>query len=231
MKKKTYTSYYVKDQLNIDKTLIEFRYKTEKPYYKGTSCLEMGPADGVMTQFLKNHFKVLHIVDSDKTLLNIIPDYENITKFHSWFEEFSPPQKYDTIIMEHIMEHIAEPKNVLSRVYGWLNDNGVIIAGVPNAKSIHRLVAVKMGLLDSEYQLNKRDLSQGHERVYDSEKFENEFISSKFKILNKGGVFFKPVSNQQIEETWSKEMINAFYEVGKDFQENAADIFIVATKQ
>ena len=42
-----------------------------------------------------------------------------------------------------------------------------------------------------------------------------------------GGVFFKPLSNGQIQENWTEEMIQGFFELGKDFPEYAADIYAV----
>lgn len=230
MENTNYTDYYLNKQLDFDKTLIKYRYETNKQFFKGSICLEMGPADGVMTKYLINDFSHLDIIDSDIELLNTIPHYGNIKKIHSWFEDFNPSQQYDTIIMEHIIEHIINPKEILLKVYNWLKPDGVLIAGVPNAKSIHRLVAVKMGLLNSEFELNDRDKSQGHQRVYDILSFSNEFLNCGFKILQKGGVFFKPLSNFQIDSQWSSEMIEGFYKLGKDFPDNAADIFIVANK-
>lgn len=230
MENKTYTDFYLNKQLNIDKMLIKYRYQSEKNFFKGQSCLEMGPADGIMTEELVNDFKIIHIVDGDKKLLDTIKDFDNLTKFHSWFENFEPTQKYDTIIMEHILEHVSDPENILKKVKQWLSNDGIIIAGVPNAKSMHRLAAVKMGLLKTEYELNPRDISQGHQRVYDINSFQKEFISLGFKIIHKGGVFMKFLANSQIEETFDESMINAFYELGFDFPENTADIFIVATK-
>lgn len=230
MKNNTYTDFYLNKQLNIDKKLIKFRYQSEKKFFKGTSCLEMGPADGIMTEELVNDFRTIHIVDGDKELLDTIKDYSNLTKFHSWFENFEPPQKYDTIIMEHILEHVSDPESILKKVKPWLSDDGVLIAGVPNAKSMHRLAAVKMGLLKTEYELNPRDFSQGHQRVYDIIAFQKEFTSLGFKIVHKGGIFMKFLANSQIEAVFDESMINAFYELSFDFPENTADIFIVATK-
>jgi len=106
----------------------------------------------------------------------------------------------------------------------------VLIVGVPNAKSFHRLAAVKMGLLKSEYELNNRDIELGHYRVYDILMLQNELINAGYKICYKGGVFFKPLSNKQIQDNWNAEMIEAFYELGKDFQENTAEIFVVVKK-
>lgn len=230
MENKNFTDYYVNNQLEFDKTLIKYRYKTNKAFFKGQTCLELGPADGVMTKLLVDDFKHVDVVDGDNELLTLIPDYENINKYHSWFEEFVPSRQYDTIIMEHIIEHIANPNEVLNRVYEWLKPDGVLIAGVPNAKSFHRLAAVKMGLLETEYELNARDKTQGHHRVYDLSSFSKEFLDCNFKIVHSGGIFFKPLSNSQIDSQWSSEMIEGFYQLGKDFPDNCADIYVVCTK-
>ena len=111
-KNRTHSDYYLNKQLNIDKTLIRYRFDYERQFFKGESCLEMGPADGVMTKKLSNVFETLHVVDGDKKLLNVIENKKNIVKFHSWFENFTPPTSYDTIIMEHILEHVDKPKEI-----------------------------------------------------------------------------------------------------------------------
>ena len=57
--------------------------------------------------------------------------------------------------MEHILEHVDNPIDIMIRAKEWLSDNGVMILGVPNALSIHRLVAVKMGLLKAPNELKR----------------------------------------------------------------------------
>ena len=224
------SSWYFDQQLPFDKKLIKFRYLSIKPHFEGTSLLEMGPAEGVMTQLLCKDFKEIHVVDGSKHLLDLIPQISNVTRFHSFFEEFVPPIKYNTIIMEHVLEHIEYPQRVLSRVKTWLrNKNSKLIVGVPNAKSIHRMVAVKMGLLSSEYELNERDKSLGHYRVYDMATLKEQIEAAGFKVVYEGGVFLKPLSNKQIEDGWTEEMIMGFFELGKDFIDHSAEIFIVAT--
>ena len=46
--------------------------------------------------------------------------------------------------------------------------------GVPNGHSIHRLVAVKMGLLKDPCELNQRDKSLGHRRIYTPETLRKD---------------------------------------------------------
>lgn len=222
------SKFYIEEQLDFDKRLIRYRYKSIKKYFNGNIALEMGPAEGVMTQWLVNDFSQIDLLDGSQKLLDIIPHYSNIKKICSLFENFVPTQKYDTIIMEHILEHIEDPTSVLKRVKVWLSKGGRIIIGVPNAKSFHRLAAVKMGLLNSEYSLNSRDHALGHKRVYDLKTLKEHVISSGLNIIYSGGVFLKPLSNGQIEKNWTPQMMDGFYELGKQFPNNTAEIYVIA---
>ena len=223
-------SFYSKSFLGFDYKLADYGFRTLKPYFKGTKALELGPASGYMTKQLVQVFETLDAVEGSKDLLDQIPDFKNLKKYHAFFEEFETSETYDTIIMSHVLEHIADPLFVLKRIYQWLKKNGVFIIAVPNAKSIHRLVAVEMGLLKSEFELNSRDHELGHYRVYDLPLLKEHVAKAGFSIVDSGGYFLKPLSNGQIEKNWTEEMIEGFYKVGKHFQNNTAEIFVVCKK-
>ncbi|MEW6600581.1 MAG: class I SAM-dependent methyltransferase [Nitrospirota bacterium] len=223
----TASDWYLQEQLDFDKRLIGFRYNTLKPFILGPEGLELGPAEGQMTQFLVLDFERLTVIEGASSLLARIPDFPNIIKVHSLFEDFTPDHLFNTIIMEHILEHVDQPVELLRRVKQWLAPKGRMLLGVPNGQSIHRLVAVKMGLLKNPYELNQRDLAQGHRRVYTPETFRRDIERAGINIVEMGGVFFKPLSNQQIQDHWTEDMIQGFFELGKDFQQYAADIFAV----
>jgi len=223
------SNWYLKEQLDFDKRLIRFRYETIKPKLVGSRALELGCAEGEMTQFLINDFEQLTIVEGSAELLIQIPEHANLIKVHAMFEEFQPDQPFDSIVLEHVLEHVADPVGLLSRAGKWLAPNGRLFVGVPNGNSIHRLVAVKMGLLDNPCQLNSRDHALGHRRVYTPETFRIDIEKSGLKVLEIGGVYFKPLSNGQIQEHWTEEMIRGFYELGKDFPAFAAEIYAVCT--
>lgn len=223
-------NWYLSEELNFDKKLIFYRYKAAKEYIKGPCGLELGSGSGEMTKYLVSEFKHLTSVDGSKELINAIPYYENHTKVHSFFENFKPNKKYNTIIMEHILEHVDNPVEILNLAKEWLEEDGVILLGVPNALSFHRLAAVKMGLLTSPYELNERDYQVGHQRVYSMETLLNEIKQAELKVEKISGIFFKPLSNGQIEKNWTEEMIKGFYELGKDFPNNCAEIYAICRK-
>ena len=223
------SDWYIKEQLDFDKRLIRFRYETLRPHLIGPHGLELGPAEGEMTRFLVNEFKSLTVVEGAADLLKQIPERGSLIKVHSLFEEFEPEQRFNTIILEHILEHVDDPVSLLKRVRGWLAPDGKLLLGVPNGNSIHRLAAVKMGLLDYPCQLNARDHALGHRRVYTPETFRKDIEVAGIVVETIGGVYFKPLSNQQMQDHWNEALIQGFYELGKDFPDIAAEIYAVCT--
>lgn len=224
-------SFYTQSYLGLDYQLADYSYQTLKPFFKGSVALEMGPAVGHMTKKLVNDFATLHLIEGSEALLKSIPDYPNVTKYHSLFEEFTNSIQYDTIIMGHVLEHIEQPVPLLKRIHSWLKPDGIFLVAVPNAKSIHRTVAVEMGLLSNEYELNARDHELGHFRVYDTELLLAHLAEAGFSIQQSGGYFLKPLSNGQIEKNWTPEMIQGFYKAGKHFPTLCAEIYAVCSKK
>lgn len=224
------SNFYADSFLNFDYSLADYGFKTLQPFFKGKTALEVGPASGYMTKYLVKEFETLDLVEGSEELLNQIPDYPNVSKNHAMIEEFEPTKKYDTIIMSHVLEHVHDPVAILQRIRTWLKDDGVFLVAVPNAKSIHRMVAVQMGLLKNEYELNERDHSLGHYRVYDTANLKKDVLAAGYSIIEAGGYYLKPLTNGQIEKNWTPEMIEGFYNVGKFFPENCAEIFIICSK-
>jgi 2-polyprenyl-3-methyl-5-hydroxy-6-metoxy-1,4-benzoquinol methylase len=223
------SQWYLAEQLPFDKQLIRLNHGTLRPFFRGTSCLEIGPADGTMTPLLLGEFALVDVVDGSQRLLDTIPRAANLRKFCCLFEMFEPDRRYDTILMSHILEHMEHPVELLRRVRDWMHPESILIVSVPNATSLHRLAGVKMGMLRSEYELNDRDRALGHFRVYDLDRLSKDLQSANFTVRQTGGVFLKPVSQGQIDASWDAAMIQAYFELGKEFPRNAAEIYATAS--
>lgn len=221
------SSFYEHGYIGIDYKMAAFNYQSLKPFFKGKVALEIGPAAGFMTQFLINDFEKITVVEPSTDLLNKIPDRGNLYKHNCLIEDFHPDQKYDTIIMCHVLEHIYDPVSVLKKLRTLMHESSMLLISVPNSKSLHRLASVKMGLLVSEYALNQRDHELGHYRVYDRELLNSHIHSAGFEIVENGGIFLKPLSNAQIESSWNESMIDAFYQISNQFSDYCAEIFSV----
>lgn len=198
---------------------------------KHTSVIEFGLGDGVFTAMLCEHFERVTAVDAAQTTVDILAGrltYENVIFAQSYIEEFESSDKYDVIVMSHILEHLKDPVLALKKVKGLMHKDTILYISVPNANSLHRLVAVKMGLLDTPDTLNERDIELGHQIVFYPSNFKEVVLGAGLKVDKFGGVMIKPLANSQISNDWNRQMIEGFIALGDDLPELCGDIFIVA---
>jgi hypothetical protein len=57
---------------------------------------------------------------------------------------------------------------------------------------------------------------------------KTDFSNAGLSIHASGGYWIKPVSNAQIEQSWTPEMLHAFMLLGERYPDIAAEIYVVA---
>jgi 2-polyprenyl-3-methyl-5-hydroxy-6-metoxy-1,4-benzoquinol methylase len=209
---------------------VEYCAQVFSRFWTGRRCLEMGPAEGIMTAHLDRAFRDLTLVEGAEAFCGELRErYPAATVVRSLFEDFVPTAPFDTIVLGHVLEHVENPVQVLRRAGSWLAPGGVICGAVPNANSLHRQAAVMLEILEAVDSLNPTDLHHGHRRVYDPETLREDFLAAGLRLRHTGGYWIKPLSNRQMEEAWTPEMIQAFMEMGERYPDIAAEIYIIAS--
>lgn len=233
-----------KEQLGLERIATEMKGYAKGPnvnstlysasifakYFIPGSILELGPAEGVMTKFLvSNGYHDITVIESSVHFCDeLSKNFPQIKVVNTLFEEYKTKQKYNNIILGHVLEHVIDPVYILTCARKWLSSNGRIFVAVPNAYSLHRKVGVIMGLLKEEHELNKMDVDHGHRRVYDIKSLHADFVSANLKVSYSGSYWIKPLTNKQIEDSWSEELLNAYMVLGEYYPEIAAEIYIIA---
>jgi 2-polyprenyl-3-methyl-5-hydroxy-6-metoxy-1,4-benzoquinol methylase len=209
---------------------VDYSYRVFRRHFVTGSCLELGPAEGLMTQHLFDDFGDLTVVDASRQFcVSLRERFPSATVVESLFETFVPDRTFDNIVLGHVLEHVLDPVAILTSVRGWISPTGRLFAAVPNAQSIHRQIAVVMGLLETASTLNETDARMGHRRVYSPDALQRDVRAARFNVETHGGYWLKPVSNAQIERDWTTEMVEAAMQVGEGYPEIAAEIFVVAS--
>jgi 2-polyprenyl-3-methyl-5-hydroxy-6-metoxy-1,4-benzoquinol methylase len=196
------------------------------------NVLELGYGDGIITRALIEGGMKPTVVEGAREL------YEQIgarhggraTAVHGMFEDYSALVMFDAVIASHVLEHVADPVTVLRRIAGWLKPDGRLLVIVPNRESLHRRLAVLMGLQPELDTLSARDLLVGHRRVYSLATLENELVAGGFRVVERRGFFLKPLANSQMLG-FAPELLHALNGIAPQLEpELLANIGVVAVR-
>lgn len=210
-------------------TAIDYCHRVLRRWLRGGPVLEMGPAEGVMTERLVRDTAELCVVEGSALFCEQLrARFPQAAVHHALFESFETERRFQTIVLGHVLEHVEDPVAVLRRVSRWLAPEGVIFAAVPNARSLHRQAAVQMGLLPAEDALNDLDRHHGHRRVFTPENLRAAFHQAGLALEHFGGYWLKPLSNGQLEQSWTQPMLDAYMQLGERYPDIAGEIYVVA---
>lgn len=126
----------------------------------GRRVLEIGCGDGSVfegTNYLADGY------DINEEVLKVCKKVPNYIKVSSDIRNFYIPE-YDCVCLLGVLEHMEERE--ITSLLDNIKEAKHIYITVPNAESFHRLVGLKLGLIDSPAQLSEADRKIGHKRYY-----------------------------------------------------------------
>ena len=202
-----------------------------KQVQPGSRVLEMGYGDGLMTQALLGTGCNLTVIEGSGVLVqNARNRHAGITCEMTMFEDYRPVRPFDLVIASHVLEHVDDPVAILKRISSWMSDDAKLIAAVPNKNSIHRRLAVAMGLQPLLETLSGRDRLVGHQRVYCLESLEGDLNSAGMRLIDSAGFFLKVFPYSMMLE-YSTQLLKGLNEVSSSLPKDLmANIAVVAKK-
>ena len=153
--------------------------------------------------------------------LDAVDEYSGVL-----FEEFQPKCRYHAIVMSWILEHVADPRDLLTRARDWLAPQGEIHLVVPNAESLHRRVGLAMGLLPRLNHLNESDIAIGHRRVYTWQTLSDHIAAAGLRLVEMQGLLLKPLPNA-LMESYPPDLRAAFFELSSLAPRLCSEIYAV----
>lgn len=221
---------------------------------KGNNLLDIGSNDGYITNILSTNFSEVIGLEPSEFHLNIAKiNYPHIKFYQSSLENFKYNGLFDTITIICTLTTVEDPIYFLNKAASFLSNDGVLIIQVGNYEAVNRKIATIMGTLTDEKEMSPFDIKiGGKKRMYNMDLLINDVSKANLKILSKGGIFYKTLSNSQInwllenglwdsgfgwerdgqekEKDWRNEFCRALYEYGKTKPNDCNIIYVVATK-
>jgi 2-polyprenyl-3-methyl-5-hydroxy-6-metoxy-1,4-benzoquinol methylase len=236
-----------------ENVLGEYIVKSVLSHANPPSLLDIACGNGQITSQIAAPFQRVVGLDASSVHINKAREsYPHIEFVHALAEDYQSEDKFSTITMLNLLEHVMDPVGLLSSLKKYMNQDSILIVNVPNALAVNRRIAKLMGSLESEYELSPFDINiAGHRRSYDMNSLVKEMNDAGFDVVHRGGVFYKMLSSPQLnwfleeglwaeggfgwgrvgaekEKDWRQAFCDACYEYGVDHPEECNLIYVVA---
>ncbi|GJD96136.1 class I SAM-dependent methyltransferase [Methylobacterium iners] len=206
-----------------------------EPFFRPGRLLELGSFRGDFTRRLTPYFSDITCVEaSGEAIAAARERVDGPIKFvHSTFETAALPERYDTVVLTHVLEHLDDPVGLLRSVnQTWLADGGRLLIACPNANAPSRQIAVKMGLITHSAAVTDAERQHGHQRTYSLDTLERDAAAAGLTVIHRTGVFFKAFANFQWDsllktDIVSAEYLDGCYMLGQQYPDLCASIVLV----
>lgn len=141
------------------------------------------------------------------------------------------PANVDIVLVSGLLHEVDDPQKLLKQVKQLCSWETIVHINVPNAKSLHRMIAVSAGMITDEHERSQEQIAMQSSRTYDMELLQKEVTRAGFYVVDEGSYFLKPFTHQQMKECIGAGIINADVMKGLEgvirfFPNSGAEIYV-----
>lgn len=179
-------------RLSIDRTVAAL--------HGAERVLELGYGTGLTAGEFLTRGVPYEVVEGSPRLCAVARErHPGLVVHEAMFETFAPPAPYDAVLALHVAEHVDDPPALFAQAARWLAPGGALIVMVPNAESLHRRLAVRMGFQPGLDTLSERDHLVGHQRVYTLDTLAADLAQAGLRVEEEFGYQLKTVPNSMMD--------------------------------
>ena len=207
---KDYTDKYAEEP--FEATMVEIRKRTiirQCSKYKHDNILEIGCGTAPFFLDFKNYKRMVisepgeSFVENARTLAK--SEDKEIRVIRGFLEETvneitSFGISFDFIILISVLHELDEPQKMLEAIRKLCSGDTVVHINVPNANSLHRLIAAEAGMISDVHDQSEQMLKMQRRRTYDMDLLTDEVRRADFKVADKGSYFVKPFTHFQMQQ-------------------------------
>jgi len=240
-----YQQEYMADY-GFEQVMVKYRHKLvleRLDIYQPDTIIEIGCGSEMLYQhYLKQHSPIKQwiIIEPAKEFSAIarnaaLPNSYVIQSFFENAEEqiINTLHKAapDMIICSGLLHEVPNVEALLSQISAIMSRDTILHVNVPNANSMHRRLAMAMGLVKDTKQMSERNKSLLQHRVYDLKNLIEDLHQNRFEIETTGGYLLKPFTHRQMEEITSitdNKILDGLFELGRIDPNWASEIYVEA---
>lgn len=132
----TFFAYALKSSKKISDYLNKVKYRQVSSFSNKGKVLDVGCADGGLLHMFKSRGWQTYGVDTSEKACRLAKNTLGNNVFNCNLTDCSFPENYfDTIILNHVIEHMTNPNKELAEIHRILKPNGAVFLYTPNAES------------------------------------------------------------------------------------------------
>ncbi|MCP1651227.1 class I SAM-dependent methyltransferase [Pseudomonas nitroreducens] len=106
---------------------------------------------------------------------------------------------FDFIVLSSLLHEVADPQALLQAVRRHCHADTLVHVNVPNAYSLHRLLAVEMGLIEDPFERSATQQRMQQHSTFDLASLGALVASAGFEVQDSGSYFIKPFTHAQMQ--------------------------------
>jgi 2-polyprenyl-3-methyl-5-hydroxy-6-metoxy-1,4-benzoquinol methylase len=140
-------------------------------------------------------------------------------------------ESYDMILMGSLLHEVPDCKGLLDAVQKLCGAATIVHVNVPNALSLHRLLAVEMSLIADPYERSATQQKMQQTHVFDLAMLEALAHECGFDVVDRGSFFIKPFTHAQmaaLQKTGflTEGMLEGLYGLARALPGHGSEIFV-----
>lgn len=236
------------DELPFESTMAAIRKKILKAFlekYKPAYIAEVGCGNESITDFFTD-YKHATVVEPSEAFYNRLverhagdaPEKNNFINdfFSETIVDTHQIPKLDVVIISGLLHEVERPEMILEATHKICYEHTIVHVNVPNANSMHRLLAFKAGIIKDlkEKSALQTLLQQPH--TFDILDLKTMASDAGFEVIEEGSYFVKPFTHAQMEvlrthEKFGEKVIEGLEALISYLPEYGAEIFVNLKKR
>lgn len=137
---------------------------------------------------------------------------------------------FDYIVASSLLHEVPDPARFLDAVRSLCEPNSIVHFDVPNVRSLHRLLAVEMGIISDLFEESETEKRFERTTRFDAARFRGLLERAGFEVVQFGTYFIKPFSHSQMEKLIdgkivSREIISGLEKLAAHLPDFGAEMF------
>lgn len=138
---------------------------------------------------------------------------------------------YDFIVLSSLLHEVLNPALLLASTKQVCHAGTVVHVNVPNARSLHRLLALEMAIIDNIYEPSQTQQRMQQSHTFDIDSLGVLVAENGFRVVEHGTFFIKPFAHAQMAQLRDSgfvtdAMLDGLYSLSRHLPEHGSEIYM-----